>query len=83
MNSAYTPINCTFHDKLLDLATLRKVIEIHYLDPDEKEQVVEDRIVDIYTRKGEEFMVLHSGIKFRLDYLISADGMPLSEWQSC
>jgi len=73
----YQPINCNYYDELEALATLRKKVAIAYYEPSGEKQVVESRIVDLYTRNKEEFMQLEDGTTLRLDRLISADGKPV------
>lgn len=70
---AYAPINCSFHDTLLAKATLRKTCHIRY--EMEQQQAVEthSRIVDIYTRREEEFMELNTGEHIRLDRILAIE----------
>lgn len=72
--SDYHPINCSYYDELEALATLRKVATIIYKNDLGKETTLQTRIIDLYTRNKEEFMVLENGTQFRLDRLVSADG---------
>lgn len=75
----YQPIDCNIYDVLLAAATLQQVVELRYQNPstsskDEVEQQVRGRILDVYTKAGEEFLQLSSGEIIRLDHLIAFDG---------
>ena len=71
---AYQPISCDFYDELELRALRQKECQIVYLDPQGNQQEVIARIKDLQTRDREEFMLLSTGIEFRLDRLISIDG---------
>ncbi len=79
----YSPIDCSFHDILLDRATRRKKISVAYLSSGKRQQLEEVIILDVFTKNKEEFMTLDSGEMIRLDYLVSVDGVPLPEGGSC
>ena len=78
----YTPISCEYHDELLHYATIGKPVQIVYQEAEPlaivgtapNESSVEARIVDVFTRQKEEFIVLDSGILIRLDRLVSVAG---------
>lgn len=72
MSTPYKPINCDFHELLLANATLKKECVIVY-NENTKPVSTTNIIVDVYTKKGEEFMVLKSGKTIRLDHIISVD----------
>lgn len=78
----YRPISCEFHDRLEDLATLRKAVRIGYRDESGMEQVGDAVITDVFARDGEEFVVLDSARHVRLDRLIEVDGAKLSDYGS-
>ena len=72
----YRPIACDFHDRLLAHATLRRTVEVVYRTAEEPTpRVTHDRIVDVYTRRGEEFLRLGAGAVIRLDRLLGVDGV--------
>lgn len=78
MPKAYTPINCNFYDLLLEIACRQEAAQIVFKDgaPNRTFQVSEI-INDIITRKGEEFMILSNGAEYRLDRVISVNGIQL------
>lgn len=80
--SEYTPISCEFHDRLEDLATLRKQTCIRYLDDDHVPQQRDAVITDVYARDRAEFVSLSSGEIVRLDQLIEVDGFALASFPS-
>jgi len=72
MENKYKPINCDFHELLLAKATLKQVCEITFIENNEQ-ITTQSLIIDVYTKKGEEFLVLNTGKIIRLDYIISVD----------
>jgi len=70
--NTYTPIDCSYHDYLLELATFKKVVTIVYLENNDKREVI-SKIVDVYTKKGAEFLVTENDLTIRLDQLISVN----------
>ena len=78
MKHKYQPISCDFHELLLAHATLKQHVEIVYLY-----QNIEKRtsgiIIDVYTKKGEEFLLLDNETMIRLDFLISVNGDKLPD----
>lgn len=77
-STTYRPISCDFHSELELLALRRQPVEIRYRDEDEKETIILDSIHDLYTRNGEEFLLLPGGHEIRLDRLISVNGLELA-----
>lgn len=75
----YEPINCSFHDVLLEKATFRKVTEITYHTVDGIQKQTKNIIKDVYTKSSEEFMLLDNGEVIRLDHIVSVDGALLPE----
>ena len=76
----YTPISCSWYDRLEALATLKKPCEVIYLDAEQNtRQNYVGQILDIYARNKEEFLVLGKDepvVTIRLDYLIAINGSP-------
>lgn len=69
----YQPISCDFHDILEDAAVRRLLVEVDYRDPQGSERTVNSKIKDITVEGQEEFLLLESGEKIRLDQLISVN----------
>ncbi|MEL6923196.1 MAG: hypothetical protein AAFO94_04040 [Bacteroidota bacterium] len=63
----YKPINCNYYDVLEGYASLRKRLAIQYLDEAGELQTEETRIVNFETKQKEEFAILASGTRVRLD----------------
>lgn len=78
----YHPISCEFHDRLEDLATLRKPVRIHFRDGSNADQHRDDVITDVFARDGEEVIVLRSGENVRLDWLVEVDGARLADYET-
>ncbi|MEZ4703186.1 MAG: hypothetical protein R2834_22855 [Rhodothermales bacterium] len=77
-DTPYTPIDCGFYDILEDQAVRGVPCEIVYLDPEENQRVVETRILDVYARGNEEFIVLAATADdppIRLDRLVRVAGV--------
>ena len=68
--SDYIPIDCNFYDELV-LLSMRKTRVIFV--PNTYDVPAEDYIIDLVTEATkEEFMVLKSGIRIRLDEITAA-----------
>lgn len=76
----YHPISCEFHDRLEDLATLRKTVRIRFKDASGTDQERDVRISDVFAHDGEEFLLLSTGEHVRLDWLVEVDGARLADF---
>ncbi len=76
--AAYQPISCSFYDELEMRATLGRQCMIRFRTATGEEREVRSRIVDLFTRRKEEFLLLADGRRIRLDHLISVDGISLA-----
>ncbi len=76
----YNPISCVFHDRLEDLATVRRPTQIHYRDADGTLQQRTATITDVYSRGGAEYLTLKTGESLRLDHLVEVDGEKLADY---
>jgi Rho-binding antiterminator len=74
----YRPIDCSLHDRLEAAATIGKPVSVTYRAGDGTEVRVEDRIVDIVSSGGVEFVKLQEGTLIRLDDLVIVDGIPFA-----
>ena len=79
-SSTYHPISCEFHDRLEDLATLRKPAHILYRDENEALHELSAVIKDVYAKDGEEFLLMGTGETLRLDRLVEVDGEKLADY---
>jgi Rho-binding antiterminator len=68
--SQYRPVTCGQHDVLQDVATRGVRSEIVYREENGSEHLVDDRVVDVFTRGDAEFTRLESGREVRLDHLV-------------
>ncbi len=73
----YQPINCNFYDILEAAATTKKVVKIIYTTST-GEAILNAKIVDLYTKNKEEFMVLDNQLTIRLDKIVSVDDEKLA-----
>ena len=74
----YVPISCSFFDRLQHWSTRKEIVEIIFIDNKLNTNTISTRILDLFTKNSEEFIVLESGEKFRLDQLISVNGLMVS-----
>lgn len=77
-NDKYQPIDCSYHDMLLEKATFNKLVDIIYLKNSDI-QKVSSIIRNVYTERGSEFMTLDNKTIIRLDRIISIDGNKLPD----
>lgn len=73
MSQAYTPIDCSFHDRIEALATTKRRVALKLTadEPGEKEGA-EGVIADIWTASTkEEFLRLDDGETIRLDRILA------------
>lgn len=78
---SYQPIDCNFYDLLEAAAVQGKTVQLEYAASNSAENIenveISTRIVDLYARNGEEFLVLENQQTIRLDQLLSMDGNKL------
>lgn len=79
-HTCYHPISCEFHDRLEDLATLRKAVHIRFRDESGADQQRDAVITDVFARNGEEFLSISNGELLRLDRLVEVDGARLADY---
>ncbi|MFA5834231.1 MAG: hypothetical protein WDA22_12220 [Bacteroidota bacterium] len=72
----YQSISCSYYDQLEAYATKRTHCSIIYSDDSEK--IIDGVIVDVYAKEGAEYLKLDNGTVIRLDYLLSINGIPVS-----
>ena len=79
-SAPYTPIACGLHDELQLRAMRGSRVSLRYLqrtDSGEEATVdTTDRVIDVRSRDGAEFIVLEEGAEIRLDHLLEVDGIP-------
>lgn len=83
MQSTYTPISCSYYDRLEALATTRTRSRIVYTSINEEadtptEHEVSAIITDLFSKDKAEYMVLDSGETIRLDQIVSINGVALA-----
>lgn len=80
----YLPIDCSFHDQLLEWATFRTPVTIQYeAIATEEVLTVKGQIADVYTQNKEEFLLLNDGTQIRLDLLIKVNDRVLPAINYC
>lgn len=76
MDQPYIPIDCSRHDELLALATLRTPCSLEVAAPHGAPVVLAGVIADVYTEAGAEYLRLRDGSIVRLDHIRALDGEP-------
>lgn len=71
----YEPIACHLYDELESAAVTAKECAIQYENSKQEIISVEDRIADVIQENKQEFILLKSGVKIRLDQLIKINGV--------
>ena len=70
----YKPINCDYYDVLTEKATMKSYCKIQYFSELHEFITTNAVIKDIFTKNGEEFILLATGELIRLDRLVSING---------
>lgn len=63
----YVPLRCDIHDQLEEFAVRREAVRIRFRDPEEAEQEMVGRIVNIWAAGGAEYLRTDDGTTIRLD----------------
>jgi Rho-binding antiterminator len=71
----YSPIDCSLHDRLEQIATLGRRVHIAYRTERANGGEAEEQILDVFTRDGVELVRLGDGREIRLDDLSEVDGV--------
>ena len=71
----YHPIDCSLHDRLEQIATLRSRVRIAYRASESDTVETEQQILDVFTRDGVELVRLGDGREIRLDDLAEVNGV--------
>lgn len=79
----YTPIPCAFYDELESAAVRKTINSIIYIDENDKENSIEDIVVDFKTLNKEEFMILKSEKQIRLDKIVEFNSKKIEDYLNC
>lgn len=80
---AYSPIECSLHDRLEALATMGRACRVVYRTETGEARELNGRLVDIFARSGKEYVKLDSGEEIRLDRLEWVDGVRYGGGEEC
>ena len=79
-NSDYTPISCTFHDRLEDYSVRGSTIPVQFMENGVLVET-EAQIIDVFAKDGADFakLALINGteVVVRLDRLLAVNGFEL------
>lgn len=73
-SNAYQPVRCEIHSLLREYLTSSRLAEIVYRDDSGQIQTTHDVIRDLFSRAGQEFVLLGRGQMVRLDHVLTLDG---------
>ena len=76
MKDSYLPVSCDFHDELLGLATKKERIKVYIFNEKGTLDEISGIIKDVYTKMGEEFLLIESQSPIRLDKIVTYNGKP-------
>lgn len=79
----YIPIACELYDHLESCSVLKTVCDIESVDAKGKVSLVNSRIVDVFSKTGEEFIRLADGNLIRLDRIVSVNGKSFRASSDC
>lgn len=71
MTEPYEPIDCGLHDRMEAWCVERRGCALRVRSEDGSEWEVVARIEDVFAAGGEEFMLLDSGERIRLDRIVA------------
>jgi Rho-binding antiterminator len=74
MKNNYKPIDCDLYDELVLLIMRKQRIQICIQNENGLEEEMDTVLKDIYSKEGEEFVLLENGNNLRLDKLVKIDG---------
>ncbi|PXX89709.1 hypothetical protein DIT71_14445 [Marinobacter vulgaris] len=72
--NAYQPVRCEIHCLLREYHSTSRLAEIVYRDEAGQIQTTHDAIRDLFSRAGQEFVLLGRGHMVRLDHVLTLDG---------
>ena len=78
----YKPINCNFYDVILANATLKKNCKIVYTEQGKTLETTA-KILDVFSKKGAEFMTLDNDTVIRLDKIDSINHQVMPKTNHC
>ncbi|MEX0606215.1 MAG: hypothetical protein WD623_14995 [Marinobacter sp.] len=74
INNGYQPVECATRTLLTRVLMSHDVVEVVFRDESGQVQHYHDVIRDLFTRAGEEFLLLGRGQLIRLDHVIMISG---------
>ncbi|MBX2844169.1 MAG: Rho-binding antiterminator [Flammeovirgaceae bacterium] len=83
MDKIYQPINCSLYDYLEAAITKNETVQLLISVQEEKEQEIISKFKDLFTKKGEEFLVLENGSTIRLDQILFLNGINFKAQNYC
>jgi len=79
----YKPISCEYYDYIEHYAVKGEIITIEFMDDYSFISTIQDVILDTHIKDKEEFIILKSGKRIRMDHVIRLNDYILSDYPSC
>lgn len=73
-SSPYTPINCSYYDRIEAAIVLRKKVRLVYRNDEGLSTTIETPLKDTLIKNKEEFLIIDGMEPLRMDRIISLDG---------
>lgn len=78
LSSTQQSVHWSIHEFLRGHLFSSRILEIVYRDDAGQVQIVHDVIRDLFSRAGQEFVLIGRGQMLRLDHVVMVDGMEIS-----
>jgi Rho-binding antiterminator len=73
-NTPYTPINCSYYDRIEAAIVLRKKVSLVYRNDGGQPTTIETQLKDTLVKNKEEFLIIDGMEPLRMDRIVSLDG---------
>ncbi|AZT84710.1 hypothetical protein EHN06_14780 [Marinobacter sp. NP-4(2019)] len=78
LSNPQQPVHWSIHEFLQEHLFSSRILEIVYRDDAGQVQIIHDVIRDLFSRAGQEFVLIGRGQMLRLDHVVMVDGMEIS-----
>lgn len=78
LSNTQQSVHWSIHEFLREHLFSSRILEIVYRDDAGQVQIVHDVIRDLFSRAGQEFVLIGRGQMLRLDHVVMVDGMEIS-----
>ncbi len=82
MSERYVPVNCTFYDILEEAVVLKRPNTLQIIEKSKTTTLSNCVITDLYSSESVEFMTTKEGNTYRLDQIVSINGVLLDDFSN-